>query len=40
MDPYKTTSTGKYGYLDTGFYYYSPKVVVHVNETIKGEIND
>jgi hypothetical protein len=40
MDPYKTMPTGKYGFLDTGFFYYSPKVVVHVNEIIKGEIND
>ncbi|MCD4844874.1 MAG: hypothetical protein K8R25_10350 [Methanosarcinales archaeon] len=40
MDPYKTSPTGKLGFYDTGTFYFSPKIVIYVNQTIKGEKND
>ncbi|WP_406657280.1 hypothetical protein V7O62_01625 [Methanolobus sp. ZRKC2] len=33
VDPYKTEPTGKCGFMDTGYLYLSPKVLVIVNET-------
>ncbi len=30
MDPYKTSPTGKLGFLDTGFFYFSPKVYIYI----------
>lgn len=40
IDPYKTSPTGKLGFLDTGFFYFSPKVVIYVNQTTGGDKND
>ncbi|ATU08466.1 hypothetical protein [Methanohalophilus portucalensis] len=33
IDPYEAEPTGKYGFLDTGYLYLSPKVLVNVTKT-------